>query len=638
MSVSNMWEYTYDPDDDGGDNNSNNCTTSTPNDETTTLSSYSYHSSRRHQPWWQEPIVVGYAFGPKKMSTMGVVMAEASQADIIHEEQEEDFLLYEHQQQEQYHDEPQSPTTKNSCMLTTANVEGLGNDNSKLNYDSEQSQGHQTEDQEQQQGKNQQQQKQSQHQHQQTSPQRPHTIIRMASDKGDIKHIVRYFRSSCSSATGSITETTVSTPTLSSNPGKHLPVRISFVPLDPDVSLKEQHGGKFDLILHKLTEDILSIAMDDQKNHHPSNEAARARVQTLLDYKNAHECCCLVDDPNYVQALMNRSDISKTLEKCLQNVTSASGHPVRTPRFVVVDDDHSNLRTKVDQAQLHVPLIVKPLIAAGTKQSHHMTIVLQDSAFDDEERKETKIPSKSLIQQYENHNATLYKVYVMGEYVHVYHRPSLPDLPIFDSNITSSIDLLEFDSQRPYPRLQDFGFASSSSSSQEQRASPSSPTGAEGALTTTSSTKIDVTPDEVRPVVEALKQAFGLELFGFDILISSSTPDHYETIDEEKDQDKRAKSKQQWLVVDVNYFPSYKEVPNFPSLLAQYLTNRVLQQRRRTLLLRRQEEETEIEEESTDDHHIHDRETIPTQRKTIPCVTNVDLQTLSRLTTPTARR
>jgi hypothetical protein len=30
----------------------------------------------------QRPIVVGYAFGPKKMSTMGVVMAEASKAKL----------------------------------------------------------------------------------------------------------------------------------------------------------------------------------------------------------------------------------------------------------------------------------------------------------------------------------------------------------------------------------------------------------------------------------------------------------------------------------------------------------------------------------------------------------------------------
>jgi Inositol 1,3,4-trisphosphate 5/6-kinase ATP-grasp domain len=73
---------------------------------------------------------------------------------------------------------------------------------------------------------------------------------------------------------------------------------------------------------------------------------------------------------------------------------------------------------------------------------------------------------------------------------------------------------------------------------------------------------VNVTVEEVRPIVDVLKRAFGLELFGFDILMGSED--------------------REWLVVDVNYFPSYKEVPNFPSLLAQYLTQRVLEQRRRS--------------------------------------------------------
>lgn len=64
-----------------------------------------------------------------------------------------------------------------------------------------------------------------------------------------------------------------------------------------------------------------------------------------------------------------------------------------------------------------------------------------------------------------------------------------------------------------------------------------------------------VTAEEIRPVVDVLKRAFGLELFGFDILVTFQG---------------------ELLVVDVNYFPSYKEVSNFPSLLANYLTQRAI--------------------------------------------------------------
>jgi inositol-1,3,4-trisphosphate 5/6-kinase/inositol-tetrakisphosphate 1-kinase len=85
------------------------------------------------------------------------------------------------------------------------------------------------------------------------------------------------------------------------------------------------------------------------------------------------------------------------------------------------------------------------------------------------------------------------------------------------------------------------------------------------AIVTTLETPVPVvvTVEEIMPVVNALKQAFGLELFGFDVLIVSDQAT--------------------MLVVDVNYFPSYKEVSNFPSLLAQYLMDRAIHGRRQAM-------------------------------------------------------
>ena len=455
----------------------------------------------------QAPIVVGYAFGPKKMSTMGVVMAEASRAEVIHEDEEELFYGdYDHPGQQlllqQTHTQQAERTTIST--LTSAALE---------------------------------QQQQPQHS----------TIISLGnSEDTNLKHIVRYFRSSCSSAAASMSETTVSTPTTPTafTRKKHrFPVRISFVPLDPDIPLEEQHGGNFDLILHKLTEDILSMN---------EKEASLNRIRRLQEYHKAQNCC-LVDDPLHVSTLMSRSDIAHVLQTL--DVTSASGIPVKAPKFVVVNDEVEpslrDLQSKLDQAQLTVPLIIKPLIAAGTKQSHYMTIALQESAI-------SKIPPKSLIQEYVNHNATLYKVYVLGESVHVYERTSLPNLP---ERFSTSREFVEFDSQRPYPRLQDFGI-------QEQQHHDSSSETTTTTRTTSSGgcprRVVVVSREEVRPIVKALKQAFGLELFGFDILV------------------KQKNHREEWLVVDVNYFPSYKEVPDFPSMLAQYLCRRVLEKRRTT--------------------------------------------------------
>jgi inositol-1,3,4-trisphosphate 5/6-kinase/inositol-tetrakisphosphate 1-kinase len=177
-----------------------------------------------------------------------------------------------------------------------------------------------------------------------------------------------------------------------------------------------------------------------------------------------------------------------------------------------------------------------------------MLIALQESAF-------VKLPSKSIVQEFVNHDATLFKVYVLGDFVSVYERHSLPNLPSDLSK--AAVDLVEFDSQRPYPKLSDFGLGCIDTSNfKKEPVNSTLPQFSNGDFPV----YVPVTAEEVRPIVDVLKEAFGLELFGFDILRSSDDGE--------------------WLVVDVNYFPSYKEVPNFPSLLARYLTQRVLDQRR----------------------------------------------------------
>mmetsp|Transcript_2822 Transcript_2822/g.6674 ORF Transcript_2822/g.6674 Transcript_2822/m.6674 type:complete len:567 (+) Transcript_2822:248-1948(+) len=534
------------------------------------MDSQSNHSHYSFPETMNKPIVVGYAFGPKKMSTMGVVLAEASRVKVIHEELKED----------QYDEEEEDETNlflgeEDHSLLTSAALRG----------------------------------------HEEGRALKSTIITLGNSNDTDLKHIVRYFRSNCSSAAGSVSmasvgETTVSTPTTTNSGPRNFKSRlsnrnrcqISFVPLDPDQLLEEQHGGRFDLILHKLTEDILSCSLmqgncenkeqweQDLTSEEQIMDPSLRRVRAIRDYcHQRNPNCCLVDDPKHVQTLMSRSEIANVLQKCLKGVETASGIPVKSPRFVVVperqdyetdnkytEDLARALRDGRDGATLSTPLIVKPLIAAGTKQSHYMLIALKESAL-------AKLPPKSIVQEFVNHDATLYKVYVLGDFVNVYRRNSLPNLPQDVSEAT--VDLVEFDSQRPYPKLKDFGFEQSSGDNAEIPVD------------------VLVTREEVKPIVEALKRAFGLELFGFDILMGSDNGECY--------------------VVDVNYFPSYKEVPNFPSLLARYLTQRVLEQRRKGRLSANEQNhesigDSSIKQESwaTSDHIVN--------ANTAPCVTALD--------------
>jgi inositol-1,3,4-trisphosphate 5/6-kinase / inositol-tetrakisphosphate 1-kinase len=191
-----------------------------------------------------------------------------------------------------------------------------------------------------------------------------------------------------------------------------------------------------------------------------------------------------------------------------------------------------------------------------------MTVLLHESSLEHVQ------DSPCLLQEYANHDAVLFKVYVLGNNVRVYQRPSLPNLPPLDfteEKPAQSPSYVDFDSQRPYPRLSAFGVKEDNNSARPYLSSI--------ARCSSSSPSLTVTAEEVQPIVDTLKKAFGLELFGFDILITSRD-------ENEGRQGEDRVSERQMLVVDVNYFPSYKEVDNFPSLLAQYLTQRAIDSRR----------------------------------------------------------
>jgi len=557
---------------------------------------------------------------------------------------------------------------------------------------------------------------------------------------------------------------------------QHHPIRVSFVPIDLDTPLEEQHGGKFDVILHKMTEDILCMskmlrsrsrsgsdletsnsAEEYEKDcvmqplqtmaeegegaaihsleHHPPGEdlfeatpsmtrhQARAsrRLQRLHEYKQkVHPACVLVDSPNNILAVMSRADMAEVLSRCLAGVTTKGGIPVRTPRFRVVEEhdvntelsgfsknggsesiveagdestsivDHrqqsihdknstARLADDIDSAGFEYPLIAKPLTAAGTKSSHHMGIVLARDGLQ-------RLKAPCLLQEYANHGEKLFKVYVLGESVWVFSRESLPNLPMGEKEmqINKNADqkrprsesyveferpagsrcYVEFNSQRPYPKLSDFGIVTvhaAAAAKVDQKSSndynilqgreSKFTSGAdignisngssntqqcdfEDALSercrdTSKRRRLDValdsescrgsrgqeellaaplakinhkctdvsndselaryvTANEIEPVTTALREAFGLEMFGFDVLVKHNNQNDTRRricdshdYDDDQHYNDNDDCEKEILVVDVNYFPGYKEVPNFPSLLAQYLTQKAVESRLR---------------------------------------------------------
>ncbi|XP_045417755.1 inositol-tetrakisphosphate 1-kinase isoform X3 [Lemur catta] len=159
---------------------------------------------------------------------------------------------------------------------------------------------------------------------------------------------------------------------------------------------------------------------------------------------------------------------------------------------------------------LAFPFICKTRVAHGTN-SHEMAIVFNQEGL-------SAIQPPCVVQNFINHNAVLYKVFVVGESYTVVQRPSLKNF----SAGTSDRESIFFNSHNV-----------------------SKP---ESSSVLTELDKIEgvferPSDEVIRELSRALRQALGVSLFGIDIIINNQTGQH--------------------AVIDINAFPGYEGVSEF---------------------------------------------------------------------------
>ncbi|KAF3830915.1 hypothetical protein GH733_002153 [Mirounga leonina] len=164
----------------------------------------------------------------------------------------------------------------------------------------------------------------------------------------------------------------------------------------------------------------------------------------------------------------------------------------------------------LEQNGLAFPFICKTRVAHGTN-SHEMAIVFNQEGL-------SAIQPPCVVQNFINHNAVLYKVFVVGESYTVVQRPSLKNF----SAGTSDRESIFFNSHNV-----------------------SKP---ESSSVLTALDKIEgvferPSDEVIRELSRALRQALGVSLFGIDIIINNQTGQH--------------------AVIDINAFPGYEGVTEF---------------------------------------------------------------------------
>lgn len=272
-----------------------------------------------------------------------------------------------------------------------------------------------------------------------------------------------------------------------------------------------EQQGPFDVFLHKLTDIIVKA---EQDNANDSQEVELFRV--LESYMKSHPETIVIDPFDNLKKLLLRQrqyHLIASSEACINH------EMVFTPAFVeLYTTDPESILEDLRRAEVNFPIVCKAQQAHGSSDAHRMMIIFNAAGL-----QSIKVPC--VAQSFVNHNAILYKVFVIADNFYVVRRPSFEnfhstDLPpvVFDSqNISSASWLYE----HPSTKLQSSIAASSVSNKPI----------------------FDLDSKIVQRIVRGVRKQFGLSLIGIDLIVE--------------------KASGRYAIIDVNAFPSYDGVPSF---------------------------------------------------------------------------
>lgn len=291
---------------------------------------------------------------------------------------------------------------------------------------------------------------------------------------------------------------------------------LCFVPLIFKLPLASQLKG-IDLVLHKATDEIVSFNLNSSSEL-TERVTFSEGMQELKRYLEHNPQCCVIDPFDKVYPVLDRLEIQNLL--CgLPDLSTKDSCKIRGPHHLKVDTfNEPELITRLSEANLSPPFIVKPQVACGVADAHSMAIVFKVEDF-----KDLKVPVPAIIQEYVDHSSTLYKFYVLGDKVFHAVKTSIPNGDTLMKLPGRNGQPLLFDSLKSLPT-----------------ATNSQSGGDDGSIAKTSAASLNI--DLVTDAAKWLSKRLGLTVFGFDVVVQDETRDH--------------------VIVDVNYLPSFKEVPD----------------------------------------------------------------------------
>jgi inositol-1,3,4-trisphosphate 5/6-kinase/inositol-tetrakisphosphate 1-kinase len=290
---------------------------------------------------------------------------------------------------------------------------------------------------------------------------------------------------------------------------------LDIIKLDLDESFEEQ--GPFDLIFHKLTDQI-------SRSELGCSDAFK-QIERFKMYLAKNPKVVVVDPIENVMKLFDRMQQYDLVQQLFK--ADDETHCF-TPQFVQLNSKNMDEnKTALQTNRVQFPIVCKPMISHGSSLCHEMSIIFNESGLND-------IEVPCVAQTFVNHNAKLFKIFVVGDQHFIVERPSVKNLKagdyatiFFNSNNVSKPNASSFlteviESELELPIIEP-----------------------------------DVT--KLRQLSSSVQKSFELDLLGIDVIIENKTG--------------------RYAIIDINTFPGYEDVPNFLDVLLDFIHRKLRESR-----------------------------------------------------------
>ncbi|KAL3278747.1 hypothetical protein HHI36_016275 [Cryptolaemus montrouzieri] len=233
-------------------------------------------------------------------------------------------------------------------------------------------------------------------------------------------------------------------------------------------------------------------------------------MQKLLmveDYLQRNPSVIVIDPIENVKQLLDRYICYRIIRS-----TDLCNYGVFTPNFCdLKSDDVLTMQKTLKSANVTYPFICKPILGHGSKEAHEMSII-----FNERQLEQCKIPC--VAQSFINHDAVLYKLFILGSKFYFVERPSIKNFHTTERDVINfhTSDVSKAGSQHPLCILD-----------AEDR----------------NITKPLPDPVILERIARSIRKEFGMDLLGIDVVISNRSC--------------------RYAIIDVNVFPGYDGYPNF---------------------------------------------------------------------------